>query len=109
MTPLTKEQIYDLLDANWWLKADTDISPPGGTNPAQITPAVTLYFQTPNGNYYSYPVLGVLDSGEADNFTDYVENYLMVQASVYLENMKCSGNITNVAPKQYQSLPIYYK
>ncbi len=109
MTPLTKEQIYNLLDPDWWLKADTDISPPGGTEPYQITPAVTLYFQNPTGNYYSYPVLGALDSDEADNFTNYIENYLMVQASVYLENMKCVGNITNTAPKEYQVFPIYFK
>ncbi len=109
MTPLTKEQIYGLLDPNWWLDINTNISPPGSTQPAQITPSVTIYFTNPTGQYFSYPIVGALDSDESDNLTDYIENYLMVQASVYLENCKCTGNVTNIAPKSYNPLPIYFK
>lgn len=85
------------------------VSPPGATQPQQMFPTATLFFTDTSGNYVSYPVGGYVDSQAQDNLDDYIAYQLIPQAAQYLYNCRCTGNITNIAPPEYQVYPIYYK
>ena len=96
---LTVQQIYNDLNPDWW---SVDTLPSGIECPSTM-----LYWTDEAGNIDSFMSTGVL--GDPDNQTDYITNYLMWEAARQLANGQCVGSITNIAPKSYNPLPIYFK
>jgi hypothetical protein len=104
MKTLTVEQIYDALQASWWQNTY-----PQGTL-GVISPATMLYWTDKAGNIGSFPSSGYIDpDNTGGNMQSYVEDNLMWQAAHQLQVGQCVGSITNVKPKGYNPLPIYFK
>ncbi len=106
LTRLNKDEIYNLLDPSWWIDNSQFLD--GST-----FQSANIYFQDTIGNYHYYCSTG--PSPENSNYsvdpttrTYYIE-YLMRDSANWLYNGQCSGNISNIEPKEYQPIPIYFK
>lgn len=107
---LNKDEIYALLNYSWWV--DNQPNDDGQQN--NTFQSANIYFQDTIGNYHYYCSTGPCpqnSDGSVDPTTReyYIKNYLMWDTANWLANAQCSGNITNIEPKEYHPLPIYYK
>lgn len=104
---LTKDDIYNLLNYDWWIDNQQF---EGGA----YYQSANIYFQDTIGNYHYYCSTGACPQNP-DYTIDpttreyYIKNYLMRDTANWLANGQCSGGITNIEPKEYQPLPIYFK
>lgn len=104
---LDLDAIYALLNYDWWI--DNQQFEGGATYQS-----ATVYFKDVVGNYHAYTSTGACPENP-DYTIDpttreyYVKNYLMKDTANYLANGQCAGDITNVEPKAYQPMPIYFK
>ena len=99
--------IYNALNPDWWV--DTQ---PSGAGTYYWQQAM-IYFQDKNGNYHAYGSTGTApenSNGSVEPTTrQYYVQALMRDTANWLYNAQCSGGITNIEPKNYQPLPIYFK
>ena len=107
---LDKQAIYNDLDYSWWL--DNQPNDYGQQN--NTFQSANIYFQDTLGNWHLYTSTGPCPQnpdGSIDPTTRqyYVENYLMWDTANWLHNGQCAGGITNIEPKEFQELPIYFK
>jgi len=99
-----------LANQSWWLNPSMYLNTPAFSQPAHIIPNATLWFTTPSGNYAQYGCTGAISSMESlEYLNEYMTTTFLPLIASELNAMKCTGNITNVEPKEYSSLPIFWK
>jgi hypothetical protein len=104
MPPLSVQAIYDALHYDWW----QDIQNLG--NP--VYQATSVYWQDLIGKWHIFTSTGPCPANpdgsiDASMREYYVRDTLMWDTARQLANTGCSGGITNVAPREWQPLPIY--
>jgi hypothetical protein len=99
-----------LANTDWWINDSMYLNTPAFSEPAHIVPNATLWFTTPSGKYAQYGCTGAISSMESlDYLNEYMTNTFLPLIASELHVMKCTGGITNVQPKEYSSLPIFWK
>lgn len=97
MQRLSYEAIYDALQPSWWL----DTHPTDANTP---WPTANLYWTDTAGNTDYYVSTGIVTGGR-----DGTVRRLREAAAQYMVVGQCAGGITNVAPSNWQPMPIYFK
>lgn len=108
MTALNPAQILDALSLDWWSDDQADIGAP-------IFQTATIYWQDLISKWHSFTATGPCTTNpdgtlDSERRTQYVKDILMAETVRQVGNTGCSGGITNMEPKGFNSgHPIYFK